>query len=415
MSLPLERGTSDLSILAALKTNIFGLRKAATWSAFLSGLIIVLISSTGPLAILFQAAKAANFTSAQTASWLLTIFIGSGVFGLALTLRHGMPIIGAWGSATTALLVTALPLHELPEVVGAYFIASSALLLVGITGIFGRLINLVPRPVVMAMLAGVLFNFGVNIFTTLESDYLLGIAMIFTYFLGRRYKLRAPVVGSLFVGLLIAGTQGKLVNPHIGIAIAKPIWVDPTFSFAAIITLALPIFLLVLTTQDATGIAVLINSGYQAPKNSIVALGGALSILGAGFGGSGVNLSAITAAIGTQEHADPNPKTRYFAGVSASVFYLLLGLFGATVAGLFSTLPPLLLAVLAGLALLPVIGSATFEALADGDYREAALVTLLVTISGVSAWQLGAQFWGLVAGILVHQITSWKFPKTKNK
>ncbi len=222
MTESLESGTSDLAVIAALRANIRGLKKAATWSAFLSGLIIVLISSTGPLAILFQAAKAANFTSAQTASWLLTIFVGSGAFGLALTLRHGIPIIGAWGAATTALLVTALPLHDLPEVVGAYFIASVALLLVGVSGIFGRLIDLVPRPVVMAMLAGVLFRFGVDIFSSLESNYLLGIAMIVAYFFGRRFKLRAPVVVSLFVGLLIAGAQSKLVNPHIGIAIAKP-------------------------------------------------------------------------------------------------------------------------------------------------------------------------------------------------
>lgn len=409
MSSKLERGTSDLGVVKALRTNAFGLKKSATWSAFLSGFIIVLISSTGPLAILFQGAKAGHLSSQQTASWLLTIFLGSGLFGLILTLRHGMPIIGAWGSATTALLVTALPLHAFPEVVGAYFVASAALLIVGLTGIFGKLMELVPRPVVMAMLAGVLFRFGVDIFTSLKSDYLLGIAMVLVFFIGRRFNWRAPVVGSLIVGLTIAGFQSKLVNPHVGVAIAKPIWVTPTFSLGAIFTLALPIFLMVMTTQNATGTAVLFNSGYQAPVNNIVTWGGLLSLVGAGFGGSGVNISAITAAIGTQAHADPNPKTRYFAGVSASVFYLLLGLFGGTVTGLFATLPPVLLVVLAGLALLPIIGSATHEALTDLDYREAGLVTFLVTVSGISAWHLGAPFWGLVAGMLVHHVTSWKF------
>ncbi|MCX6429536.1 MAG: benzoate/H(+) symporter BenE family transporter, partial [Actinobacteria bacterium] len=144
---------------------------------------------------------------------------------------------------------------------------------------------------------------------------------------------------------------------------------------------------------------------YEPPVNNIVTLGGVLSLIGAGFGGSGVNVSAITAAIATQDHADPNPKTRYFAGISAGAFYLLLGLLGGTVTGLFATLPPLLLAVLAGLALLPVIGSSTHEALADSEYRDAGLVTLLVTISGVSAWNLGAPFWGLIAGLAVHKIT----------
>jgi benzoate membrane transport protein len=256
----------------------------------------------------------------------------------------------------------------------------------------------------MAMLSGVLFQFGVNTFSSLQKDSFLGLSMILAFFIARRFKWRAPVVASLFIGLIVAAIQSKLVNPHIGIAIARPIWTAPHFSLGALFTLALPIFLLVMTTQNATGIAVLYNSGYEPPVNNIVTLGGALSLIGAGFGGSGVNVSAITAAIATQDHADPNPKTRYFAGISAGAFYLVLGLLGGTVTGLFSTLPPLLLAVLAGLALLPVIGSSTHEALADSEYRDAGLVTLLVTISGVSAWNLGAPFWGLIAGVAVHKI-----------
>lgn len=405
-----ESGTSHLPVLTALKINFLGIRNAASWSALLSGFIVVLISSTGPLAILFQAAKAGNFSPEQTASWLLTIFLGSGLFGLILTMRHGMPIIGAWGSATTALLVTALPVHTFSEVVGAYFVASLALLIVGVTGIFSRLISMVPRPVVMAMLAGVLFQFGVNTFSSLQTNAPLGISMILAFFLAKKFRLRAPVVASLFVGLLVAALQSKLVNPQVGIAVPKPVWTNPTFTAGALLTLALPIFLLVMTTQNATGIAVLYSSGYEPPVNNVVILGGFLSLIGAGFGGSGVNISAITAAIATQDHADPNPKTRYFAGISAGAFYLLLGLLGGTVVGLFATLPPLLLAVLAGLALLPVIGSSIHEALGEAEYRDAGLVTLLVTISGVSAWNLGAPFWGLIAGVAVHRI-GWQRSK----
>lgn len=403
MSFHREAGTSHLPIFSALKVNFFGLRRAASWSALISGFIVVLISSIGPLVIVFQAAKAGNFSPEQTASWLLTIFVGSGLLGLMLTMRHGMPIIGAWGSATTALLVTALPSHKFSEVVGAYFIASLALVIVGVTGIFNRLISIVPRPVVMAMLAGVLFQFGVNTFASLRSNALLGLSMIFSFFVAKRFKLRAPVVVSLLFGLAVTALQSKLVNPHVGISMPKPLWTTPTFTAGALLTLALPIFLLVMTTQNATGVAVLFNSGYEPPINNIVTLGGLLSFFSAGFGGSGVNLSAITAAIATQDHADPNPKTRYFAGISAGSFYLLLGLLGGTVVGLFATLPNLLLAVLAGLALLPVIGSSMHEALAETDYRDAGLVTLLVTISGVSAWNLGAPFWGLVAGVVVHR------------
>ena len=403
-----ECGSSGLKPWEAFRKNIRGLPRAASWGGLVAGILVVVISSTGPLAILFQAAKVGNFSAAQTSSWLLTIFVGSGIFGLFLSLRHGMPIVGAWASATTALLVTALTSHSYAETIGAYFVVSLALILVGVTGIFQRLISLVPHAVVMAMLSGILFRFGIDIFTAMRSDALLGISMVLAFFIGRRFHWRAPVLLALAVGLLVAFEQSLLKNPHIKISLTHPIWSNPEWNAGSLLTLALPIFLMVMTTQNAPGIAVLRNSGFKPPVNQIVTFGGALSLLGAGFGSSGVNLSTITAAIATGEQSDPNPKNRYFAGVCAGISYLLLGLVGATVTGLFASLPATLLAVLAGLALLPVIGSATYEALSDQGYREAGLVTLLITISGVSAWNLGSPFWGLVGGVLVHHITSGK-------
>ncbi|MFM9130217.1 MAG: benzoate/H(+) symporter BenE family transporter [Actinomycetes bacterium] len=408
MTIQLERGTTDLPILEAVKINLRNLPKSFTWGALLSGFLIVLISTTGPIAILFQAADAGNFTDRQLASWLLTVFIGSGVFGLVLTLRHGMPIIGAWAAATTALLVTGLTSHSYAEVLGAYVIASIALIIVGVTGLFGKLMALVPRPVVMAMLGGVLFRFGVEVFSSLKTDALLGIGMILMFFIGKRFKWRAPVVPALLVGLVIAYLEKELVNPNIKVAITAPLWVTPEFTLGSVLTLALPIFLLVMTTQNATGTAVLYNSGYEPPINNVVTVGGVISLLSAPFGNSGVNISAMTAAIATQKDADPNPKTRYFAGFACGIFYVILGLFGATVMGFFGTLPPVLLAVLAGLALIPVIGSCTNEALENPEYREAGLVALLITVSGVSAFNLGAPFWGLVGGVLVHEILTRK-------
>lgn len=404
----MESGTSAQGALAAYRKNIKGLPQAATWGGLFSGLLVVLVSTTGPLAILFQAASAGHLSKEMISSWLLMIFLGSGLFSLILSLRHGMPIIGAWGSATTALLVTGLPEHSFSQVIGAYFVASIVLLIVGVTKTFDSIMKLVPRPVVMAMLAGILFRFGVGVFTSLSTNLILGLSMIFAFFIGRRYGWRAPVVAALGVGLVVAGLQSKLTNPHIALTLAKPVWTTPAFEIGAIFTLALPIFLMVLTTQNAAGIAVLRNSNYQPPVNHIVTWGAVLSILGAGFGGSGVNVSTITAAIVTQESADPNPKTRYFAGVSCGFFYILLAFFGATVTGLFQSIPVEMMATVAGLALIPVIASSSYDALAEPGYREAGLATLMITISGVSAWHLGSPFWGLVGGVLIHRVTARK-------
>ena len=408
MTSQLERGTTDLPILQAIKQNLRNIPSSFTWGALISGFLIVLVSTTGPIAVLFQAADAGNFSEQQLASWLLTIFIGSGVFGLVLTLRHGIPMIGAWSTATAALLVTGLTEHSYPEVLGAYVVASIALIIVGVTGLFGKLMALVPKPVVMAMLGGVLFRFGVDVFSSIESDAFLGLGMILVFFIAKRFKLRAPVVPALAVGLVIALIENQLVSPNIKVSITAPLWVTPAFTIGSILTLALPIFLLVMTTQNATGTAVLYNSGYEPPINNVVTVGGVISLLTAPFGNSGVNIAAITASIATQKDADPNPKTRYFAGFACAIFYIILGIFGSTVMGFFGTLPTVFLVVLAGIAIIPVIGSCTNEALENPDYREAGLVTLLITVSGISVFNLGAPFWGLIGGVLVHEILTRK-------
>ena len=413
MEQTLEQGTTQLSLVRAVRANIAGLPKAATWSGFMAGFLCVLISVTGPVALVFQAAQAGNLTTLQIDSWLFAIFFGSGLFGFLLTLRYGIPVIGAWGAATTALLVTSLSTHPLPEVIGAFFVASVGLIIVGISGLFGKFIHFVPRPVVMAMLAGVLFNFGVKVFSSMKSGLLLSLAMVIVFFIGRSIKMRAPILLSLVVGLVVAGFESKLMNPHLTGSIVHPQWITPTFSIASTLNLALPIFLLVMTTQNATGTAVLFNMKYEAPVNAIVTMGGVLSLLSAGFGGSGVNTAAMTAAIGSGPEADPNPKTRYFAGFVSGVLYMLLGLFASVETGLLAALPVVLVSALAGLALIPTIGSSLHEALIDPEYRDAGLVALLISVSGITFLNVGAPFWGLVGGIVIHQFTLWARPYSK--
>jgi benzoate membrane transport protein len=159
-----------------------------------------------------------------------------------------------------------------------------------------------------------------------------------------------------------------------------------------------------MTSQNAPGIALLKAVGYVPPINTIVHFGGFLSLIGAGFGGSGVNLSSITASIAITEESDPNPETRYFAGVIAGLAYCVAALFAGVFSTLFGSFPGELTAVLAGIALLPIITTSLVDAMEDKDYRDSAVVTFLVTISGVSALGVGSPFWGLIAGVIVHQL-----------
>ena len=401
-----ESGTTDLSLYKALAHNLRNLPKAASWTALLSGFLVVFVSTTGPIAILYQAAAAGKLPIELTNSWLFAVFLGSGLFGLLLTLRFGIPIVGSWASTTTALLVTGLVDHPFSEVIGAYFGASILLMIVGYTGIFNKLMQSIPHAIIMAMLAGVLLIFGTRIFTSTRINPLMGLLMLAVFFLGRTLKWRAPVLASFAVGLITVIAQSKIDVPPLNFEVVTPVWTNPTFSLGSLFTLTIPIFLVVMTTQNAPGIALLKAVHYKAPVNQIVHFGGTLSLLGAGFGGAGVNLSAMTATIAISPDSDPNPKTRYFAGVVSGVAYCVAALFAGIFSALFGAFPVELTAILAGLALLPVITAALTDALEEKDFRDSAVVTFLVTISGVSGWGIGSPFWGLIAGIAVHKFSA---------
>lgn len=400
----LESGTTNLSMVAAFRENLRQLPKAFSWTALLSGFLVVFVSTTGPIAILYQAADAGNLSLALTDSWLFAVFLGSGLFGLILTLRYGIPIIGSWASTTTALLVSGLVDHTFSDVIGAYFGASILLMIVGYAGIFDTLMKAIPHAIIMAMLAGVLLVFGTHIFTSTKLNPILGVLMLGSYFLARVLKLRAPLLATFAIGLITVIAQQKIRLPAINPEIVSPVWTPPTFSFGSFFTLAIPIFLVVMTTQNAPGLALLRAAHYQPPVNQIVHFGGTLSLLGAGFGGAGVNLSAMTATIAISPESDPNPKTRYFAGLSAGFAYCLAGFFAGIFSTFYGAFPLELTMILAGLALLPVITGALVDALGQRDFRDAAVITFLVTTSGVAGWGVGAPFWGLLAGLAVHRI-----------
>ena len=394
----------NISTLRAISKNLSNLPNAASWSGFFSGLLVVFVSITGPIAILYQAVQAANLSAELTNSWLLAIFMGSGLFALLMSLRFGIPIIGSWASTTTALLITGLVDHPFSEVIGAYFVASIILMIIGYTGIFNKLMQTIPHAVIMAMLAGVLLTFGVKIFSSTRINPILGMSMLLVFFAAKAIKLRAPVVTAFVIGVAVVALQSKISIPEIKLSIATPVWTNPTFPIGAFFTLTIPIVLLVMTSQNAPGIALLKAVGYTPPINTIVHFGGFLSLLGAGFGGSGVNLSSITASIAITEESDPNPETRYFAGVVAGLAYCVAALFAGFFSTLFSSFPSELTAVLAGIALLPIITTSLVDAMEIKDYRDSAVVTFLVTISGVSALGVGSPFWGLLAGVIVHQL-----------
>ncbi|WP_271407580.1 benzoate/H(+) symporter BenE family transporter [Pseudomonas sp. Q1-7] len=386
--------------------------KDCSLSAVVAGFIATLISYAGPLVIVFQAAESGGMPAELLSSWVWAISIGSGVLGIVLSLRYKVPVIIAWSAPGSALLVSMLPGIGAGEAVGAYVMANAIILLVGLSGAFDRIVGRLPAAISAAMLAGILFSFGTRLFTSLTDEPLMVMAMFVTYLLVRRLSPRYAVMAVLLVGCAIAAGSGQLDASALVIGVATPHWVTPEFSWHGLFNIALPLVMVALTGQFVPGVAVLRNAGYPTPASPIISASGLGSLLLAPFGCHGLTLAAITAAICTGREAHEDPARRYVSGVVGGVFYLLLGIFGATLVSIFTALPKELVAALAGLALFGAIAGALAGSMAVPEDREAALITFLVTASGMSFLGLSAAFWGLIFGLFAHLLlTARRVPK----
>ena len=364
-----------------------------------AGFIAVLVGYSSSVAIIFQAANTLGASSAEISSWLLALGVGMGLTCIGLAWHFKTPVLTAWSTPGAALLVTSLDGVSMNEAIGAFIFSSSLMTLCGVMGWFDKLTRHIPRSLASAMLAGVLLKFGMDVFISLQQQFLLVSVMAVTYFVAKHYFARYAVVHCLLVGLVVAAMQGGIAFSQIQLEFAYPVFTWPKFSLGSLIGVGLPLFIVTMASQNVPGLAVLRANGYQTPISPLITTTGVTGLLLAPFGGFAFNLAAITAAICMSPNADPDPTRRYRASIWAGCFYVIMGLFGATVVAVFAALPSALVQAIAGLALLATLGNSMSAALHDEPQRDAALVTFLVTASGLSLVGVGSAFWGLLFGM----------------
>ncbi|WP_105102963.1 benzoate/H(+) symporter BenE family transporter [Microbulbifer pacificus] len=379
------------------------LRADTTLSAISAGFAAVLVGFTSSVAIVLQAAAAAGASEAQMVSWIGALGLGMGLTCIGFSWYYRAPVVSAWSTPGAALLITSLNGVSLSEAVGAFLFSALLTLLLGLSGAFERVAARVPLPIASAMLAGILLQFGLSVFTSLQANPLLVGAMLATYLVGRKWLPRYGILLVLAAGFTTSWLMGDIHAEQLEWSLGRLTWVSPEFDLSVLLGVGLPLFIVTMTSQNLPGVAILRASGYaRVPVSPLIGGTGLMSLVLAPFGGFALNLAAISAAICTGPEAHPDPARRYTAGISAGVFYILAGLFGASVVALFAALPQAMIAGVAGLALIGVIGSSLAGATADPDRREAALITLLITASGVSFYGIGAAFWGLLGGLACH-------------
>ncbi|WP_369856592.1 benzoate/H(+) symporter BenE family transporter [Candidatus Thalassolituus haligoni] len=387
--------------------------KDVSASTLIAGLMAVLVSYSGPLAIVFQAADSANISHEMMTSWVWAISIGAGVTSIGLSAWLRVPVVTAWSAPGTALLVTLFPELSLNEAIGAYITAAVMLFFIGISGLFDRVVHLIPRGVAGAMMAGILFDFGLGAFRTLESTPVVATIMVLAFVVFKFFSRGYFLVLLVGLGFALSFTVLHADLSQLRWELATPTVIIPEWSIGSTLSLALPLVIVSLTGQFLPGFAILKTAGYQVSTRPVITALSLMSIPTALFGGITTVVAAITASICTSPDAHPEPDKRYIAGIANGVFYLVGGLFAGSIVLFFTSFPTEMIAIIAGLALLGAISNSLNVALEEKEHLDASLVAFMTTASGISIYGIGSAFWGVVLGTAVFVLTNLLRRKTR--
>ena len=376
------------------------------------GLTVVLVGYASSAVVVFQAAQTLGATTSQIQSWLWALGLGMGVSTLILSLKYKMPILTAWSTPGAAVLVATSGHVTIEEAVAGFVVCSMLLALVGFLGLMEKLMTVVPAQLSAALLAGVLLSFVLDVFIVAQSHVALVSALLSLYFVGKRYWPRFTIPAVLVVSLIWGSSQGDIQWHLLSWSMAQPEWVTPKFSWQGTISIGIPLFIVTLFSQNLPGLAVLKSHNYQVASSPLIVTTGMTGVLLAPFGGYAFNLAAITAAIAMGDDVHPDRNQRYKAAVWVGVFYSLMGVLAVSVVQFLMSLPNTLIACLAGIALLSTFGNSLAAALKTPS--EAAVLTFLITASGISIFGIGSAFWGVLVGVIIHHGPSKLLATVKN-
>lgn len=369
------------------------------FSVLASSSVAAIVGFGGTLALIIAAATVLGASQTQTASWVTAVCLAIAAASAYLSIRYKMPIIAAWSTPGLAL-IGASSGFTINEAVGAFIVTAIAIILTGLIKPLSRLVSAIPASVASGMLAGVLVGFVLNAAKAAQIDPVMVLPLAALFFIIRLFNPSLAVIAVLIGGVifaLVTGRSPSLPAPEI----STLEFITPAFHFSAMVGLALPLYLVTMASQNLPGFAVLRAFGYEPPTGPALQVTGLVSLVSAFFGAATSNLAAISAALCTSPDAHPDQTKRWLTGPVYAVIYVIFALFGASLVAIFAVLPPVLIALIAGLALSGPFINAMTLALSKEKERLSAVVTFAVTASGISFLSIGSAFWALVAGLLV--------------
>ena len=376
--------------------------------AVFAGFITFLIGISVSAVLVIQAAQILGASAEQITSWFWALGLGIGLSGLILSWKFKYPVATAWSTAGLALIMATGSGYSLYEAIGAFLVCGLLTAILGFMGIFEKVLSYIPQSLTSAMLAGVLLKFGIALFTSMQTDWAFILSLLAVYIISKRLWARYCIVITVIAGLILCPIFMEFHMPIVHWSLAKPVWISAEFTWSAILGLALPLFVINMASQYLPGIAMIKSYGYQPHVKHLIGWTGLTQALLAPFGCYSVNIAAISAAVSLDDQVHPDPSKRYIAGISCGFFYIIMGLFAATLTSLLMSFPKLFIIVLAGIALFGTISHNIAIAFQDVADREAALLTFLFCASGVQFFGIGSAFWGLLFGFLVSFILKFK-------
>lgn len=379
--------------------------------AVFAGFITFLIGISVSAVLVIQAAQLLGANPEQITSWFWALGLGIGLSGLILSWKFKYPVATSWSTAALALIIATASGYSLYEAIGAFLVSGLLTAVLGFSGIFEKIINYIPQSLTSAMLAGVLLKFGIALFASMQNDWAFILSLLAVYVITKRLWARYCIVITVIAGIIICPFFMEFHVPTLHWGLAKPVWMMPEFTWSAILGLALPLFVINMASQYLPGIAMIKSYGYLPHVNQLIGWTGTAQTLLSPFGCYTVNIAAISAAVSLDDQVHPDPSKRYIAGMSCGFFYILMGLFAATLTSLLMSFPHLFIVALAGIALFGTISHNIAIAFHEVKDREAALLTFLFSASGIQFFGIGSAFWGLLFGFAVSFILNFRIRK----
>lgn len=391
---------------------------ASGWSEFTkylgshtitAGVVATIFGCTGPALIILNAASAGKLTESQAISWLFSVYFFGGLLGVLLASYYKQPINGAWSIPGAVMLIDALKTNSINDAAGAYFVAGVIVLILGLTGLIGKVMRWVPVPIVMAMIAGAMIRFGTGIVTNTNALPVIGFSTLAGYFLAPKVsKKLPPVLTALILGMIAAGVTGKLAFAGVTFKLVGPTLLMPSFNVGAMLSIAIPLAVLVMGAENAQAYGVLMSQGYKPPINAMTIVSGIGGMVTSFFGGHNANIAGPMTAICSSDDAGPCKEGRYTASILNGILFGSFGLIASIAVAFVKGLPAALISIVAGLAMIGVLISSFEFAFTTKKFRMGAFFALAIAISGVTILKVSAPFWALIGGVLVSLIAEPK-------